>query len=240
MTNLFVLSIVASCSLLAADKLPIGGFSHVGFRVADLDRTTTFYYGSLHLRQAFDQKDASGKTNLAVLQVNDNQFLEFAPGAPAGFTHVAFLTDKLEALRESVARLGLNPPDLRTGRDRTRNFSIKDPDGHRIEFVQYEPDSLQAQSRGKAIEVRRIVEAVHHVGLPVADRQAALAFFRDKLGFIEGKPGFLHPPNAPNEFIELLPASSSVHLGLALHQTEQLRVSRDPDGLDFEFLPPVN
>src|SRR5579863_1824618 len=100
--NVLALLFLGGCSLRAADTLPIGGISHVGFRVADLEKTRAFYTGVLGFQQAFEQKDAAGKTNLAVLKINEAQFLEFAPGAPSGFTHLAFLTEKLEALRQMV------------------------------------------------------------------------------------------------------------------------------------------
>jgi lactoylglutathione lyase len=201
---LLLASFLACCSLFAADLLPIGGFSHVGFRVADLEKTRAFYTGILGFEQAFGQKDPSGKTTLAVFKINDDQFLEFSPGAPAGFTHLAFLTQKLESLRKLVDSLGLSPPELRTGRDRTRNFSIKDPDDHRIEFVQYEADSLQAQARGKFAGDRRISTHLDRVGISTSDRNRAVDFFHGRLGFVESG-GLLHPADAPRENVELLP-----------------------------------
>src|SRR5215471_18911377 len=104
---------LASCGLLAAQdgqKL-IGPIAHIGIKVADLEKTRAFYSGQLHLPEAYQQKDDSGKITLSVFMVNDNQFLEFSPGSPAGFTHVAFLTDKIELLRQFVENAGLHPPE---------------------------------------------------------------------------------------------------------------------------------
>jgi catechol 2,3-dioxygenase-like lactoylglutathione lyase family enzyme len=214
--------------LFAADNLPIGNISHVGFRVADLEKTRAFYTGMLHIQEAFNQKDASGKITLAVFKINDNQFLEFSPGAPVGFTHLAFLTQKLETLRQLIETLGLNPPELRTGRDRTRNFSIQDPDKHRIEFVQYESDSMQAQSRGKFRDPA-IAVGIDHIGLPVADREVALAFFQGKLGFEKS-----------NHSVELLPAEAPVHLCISAtsHMANNGGSTElyDPDGIKVELL----
>ncbi len=212
--------LLGCCSLFGAD-LPIGDIAHVGFRVADLEKTRAFYTGTLHIEQAFDQKDASGKTTLAVFKINDDQFLEFSPGTPVGFTHLAFLTQKLEALRTLVDSLGLNPPELRSGRDRKRNFSIKDPDGHRIEFVQYEADSMQAQSRGKFSS--NIVLGVSNVGLPVADREAASAFFQGKLGL------------AANQPVELLPPTATFRLVLNAGRDVAQLTTHDPDGLPIQL-----
>lgn len=226
--------LVLACSTAFAADLPITGISHVGFRVADLEKTRAFYTGILGFQQAFDQEDASGKTTLAVFKINEDQFLEFSPGAPAGFTHMAFLTDKLESLRQSVEQLGFNPPELRTGRDRTRNFSIKDPDEHRIEFVRYEPDSMHAQARGKFADDRRVSTKLLHVGLAVADREHALVFFRDSLGV--------------NDYVELLPQGATTRLYFEVQSFKQVTATlhargltnttniHDPDGVRIELV----
>jgi catechol 2,3-dioxygenase-like lactoylglutathione lyase family enzyme len=147
--RILILLIFVTCCRADDDGLPIGVIAHVGFRVADLEKTRAFYTGRLGIHQAFDQKDATGKVTLAVFKINDDQFLEFSPGGKLGFTHVAFQTHEIERLRQILDTFGLHPPELRTGRDRTRNFSLQDPEGRRVEFVQYEPDSMQAQVRGK-------------------------------------------------------------------------------------------
>ena len=232
-----ILAILACGSLFAAENLPISGISHAGFRVADLEKTRAFYTGVLGFQQAFDQKDASGKTTLAVFKINEDQFLEFSPGVPSGtadrFTHIAFLTDKLESLRQSVERLGFNPPEVRTGHDRTRNFSITDPDGHRVEFVQYEPDSMHAQARGKFADNRRISTHLPRVGIAVADRNRALNYFSDSLGLAS--------------YIELLPQGATTRLYFEVRnvkQATQLLRGRgltsshiiDPDGTPIELV----
>lgn len=227
------LFLVVACPLFGADARLMQGISHVGFRVADLEKTRAYYTGVLHLQQAYGQKDASGKPTLAVFKINDRQFLEFSPGTPAGFTHLAFLTEKLAAMHNLAASLGLNPPELRTGHDRTRNFSIKDPDGQRIEFVEYEPDSMQAQSRGKFKS--DVVFGIDHVGLPVADRGAATTFFAGQLHLEEIQPGMLRPPGE-RERIELLPAGSAVHLGMLVGDESPPRSGHDPDGIAVDIV----
>jgi len=234
--------IAASCSLFAADKLPIGGISHVGFRVADLEKTRAFYAEVMGLEQAFEQKDAQGKINLSVFKINDDQFLEFSPGladGPDRLSHVAFLSNRLEDLRTIVESLGLKPPELRTGRDRTRNFSIKDPDGLRIEFVHYEPDSLQAQARGKFAGSRRIASHLAQVGFATEDRSRATAFFQGQLGFA-GAGGFLGPAGVPGDRIELLPRGAPPSLWFDIPAGRQVGsdVLRDPDDLVIHLKRP--
>lgn len=221
----------AATGLVAAD-LPIDGFSHAGFRVADLEKTRAFYTGVLGFQQAFGQTDAAGKPTLAVFKINDDQFLEFSPGIPAGttdrFTHIAFLTTKLEALRPLIEALGLNPPELRTGRDRTRNFSIKDPDGHRVEFVQYEAESMHAQARGKFADSRRVSTQLHHVALPVADRDRAAAFFRGKLGPVAAS------------YVEYIAAGAAARLCFVVRDQSKAPAKLvDPDGTPIDFVEAV-
>jgi catechol 2,3-dioxygenase-like lactoylglutathione lyase family enzyme len=204
---------------LAAD-LPVSGISHVGFRVADLEKTRAFYSSALGIEQAFDQKDASGKTTLAVLQIDKDQFLEFSPGAPAGFTHIAFLTDKLENVRALVEKF--DPPELRTGRDRTRNFSIKDPDGHRIEFVRYEADSLQAAAHAKFAGNSHGAIHLKKVGIAVADRERANKFFHDALGV--------------DRYIELLTPGAAIRLYFEIPDTTKASAISDPDGTPIELV----
>ena len=237
--------ILTFATLHAADNLPIGGISHVGFRVADLDKTRAFYTDVLGFQQAFDQKDAAGKPNLAVFKINEEQFLEFSPGAGDRFTHIAFLTDKLESLRQLIDTLGLSPPELRTGRDRTRNFSIKDPDGHRVEFVSYEADSMHAQARGKFADDRRISKHLDRVGFAIDDRNRAIAFFHGQLGFVE-KDGLLHPASAPADHVELLSRGAASQFYLDVPDVEKaMQTLRqrgltgdaivDPDGMPIHL-----
>jgi catechol 2,3-dioxygenase-like lactoylglutathione lyase family enzyme len=225
-----ILLVLACVRLFATENLPISGISHAGFRVADLEKTRAFYTGVLGFQQAFEQKDAAQKTTLAVFKINEDEFLEFSPGVPAGttdrFTHIAFLTDKLESLRASISRLGFNPPELRTGHDRTRNFSIKDPDGHRVEFVQYEPDSMHAEARGKFADSRRISTNLARVGIAVANRNRAMGFYGDSLGLAS--------------YVELLPQGTPTRLYFAVPDVKEaartLRDIHDPDGTPIELV----
>jgi lactoylglutathione lyase len=209
-----VLLLIATTCMLGQE------IAHVAFRVSDLEKTRAFYKQRYGIEQAYDQKDASGKTTLMVLKINDRQFLEFSKGSPVGFSHVAFLTEKLEQMHEIAQAVGLNPPDLRTGRDRTRNFTVRQSDQLRVEFVRYEPDSLQAQARGKFLN--RVI-GLSSVSLPVDDREAAIAFLR-KLGFGEQIPG-----------IKLLPASSLLHLAFEVSDDSPPIPGPDPDGIQIDL-----
>ena len=173
----------------AADELPITGLAHVGFRVSDLDKARGFYDGILGYQQAFEIRNEKGEILLVYFKVNDDQYIEIFPGLPADqdvrLTHIAMVTPDIEKLRGMLAERGVDSPKPRRGRDGNLNFSIQDPDGNRLEFVQYLPDSLHWKARGKFLGQRRISGHLLHAGVTVANVDAAMAFYGDKLGFRE-------------------------------------------------------
>ena len=69
---------------------------------------------------------------------------------------VAFYVDNAEALRAYLAANGVKVPErVPKGRIGNSNFSIKDPDGHTVEFVQYEPDGWTRREKGKFLPATR-------------------------------------------------------------------------------------
>lgn len=175
--------LISFACLLSAEELPITGIAHAGYRVSDLAKAKAYYTGVLGYEEAFTLN------NMAFFKVNDDQYLEIsanlAPGQDDRFTHVAFLTPYIAKLRAMLAARGLNPPEPQKGKDGNLNFSLKDPDGHQVEFVQYLPGSLHSRARGKFLGSGRVSDHLQHVGIIVANLNAAMAFYRDKLDFHE-------------------------------------------------------
>ena len=213
--KLYGLFLAAACALPAADDL-IVNVAHVEFRVANLEKTRAYYTGVLQIPLAYDRKNASGKTTSIFLQINREQFLGFSEGSPVGLNHVAFLTQKIDAVHKLIEDLGLNPPPLRTGTDRTRNFALPVAGNLRVEFTEYEPDSLQARS-GMS---NKTVLGIERVGVPVADPEATRAFFKSKRGFSEAAP-----------YLEFLPAGAPVRMRVKVRKPSSLRPGPDPDGV---------
>jgi lactoylglutathione lyase len=75
----------------------------------------------------------------------------------------------------------------RLSRNRILNmsFSVKDPDGHTVEFVQYLPGSETLRAKGKFAGPERISGRMAHFGILVGELEAAMKFYRDTLGFRE-------------------------------------------------------
>lgn len=204
----------------AAQPLPLDGIAHVGFRVSDLDKARLHYTAYLGFQQAFAHHDDAGNITLAFFKINDDQYLELSPTlAPNGvirFTHLAFLTPDLEAVRRILESRGLHPPPAAKGRDGNIAFSLRDPDNQRIEFVQYLPGSLHSNARGKFLDQRRISDHLQHAGVtvPRAKLDDAVRFYHTQLGFEEfwrldaapGKPRLIKLliPGKRRDIIELM------------------------------------
>lgn len=209
--RLVILGLVgAAASIHAADELPITGIAHVGFRITDLESSRAYYSGVLGLAEAFDLKDSSGKVTAAYFKVNDDQFVELIPGLPENennrLAHVAFVTTDLEGLRRTYDGRGMNPSAIGNFPDGTRGFSVKDPEGAELRFVEYTPKSQQALARGKFLDLRRFSTHIYHVGIFSADRAVMTAFYKDKLGFDAGR----NVPGGRGEFLELTGAGRDV------------------------------
>ena len=180
----------AAMITLRAAELPLTGIAHVGFAVSDLEKARAFYTGVLGYEQAFEIKKPDGQIEMAFFKVNDTQYIELSPGLPPGqddrLTHIAMETSDVELLRQKIEQAGVKvPPKPGRGRDGNQNFSVRDPDGHRVEFVQYMPGSWHSNARGKFMSGKRISTHMLHLGITVQNLDAAMKFYRDIFGFQE-------------------------------------------------------
>lgn len=263
--SLIVFLAAISC---AAEDLPLNGISHVAFRVTDLAKARDFYQGVLGLPEAFTLKDKDGNLRIAFLKVNDDQYFEVAPGLTPGsdlrMTHVSFVTTDIERLHSMLAERGLKPTDLRPpGPDGTRGMRVTDPFGNPIEFTQYLPGSLHAGARGKFQDPKRISMHLLHAGIAVPKEKLedAMAFYRDKLGFVEfwrGGPTDgdlryvnMRVPGARGDYVELMlhdPSPDRARLGSMQHaclevpgiqKAYRTAVSRGVPESDKKFQPKI-
>lgn len=174
----------------ATPKRPkILGIAHVAYYVSDAAAAKKFYQDFLGYQEVFSLPGRNGGSGTSFVKINDNQYLEIS-GGPAGedgrLNHVAFYTDDAAAMRGYLAAHGIKVPEsVPKGRTGNLNFTVTDPDGHRVEFVQYEPDSWTAQHRGKEMPATRISEHIMHTGFTVGSASAAMKFYADLLGFKE-------------------------------------------------------
>ena len=163
----------------AAQPLPIEGIAHVGFRVADLEKTGAFYTGVLGLPLAFKTSDGS-----QFFAVNADQFLEFqggrAPNDETRLTHIALETSDVNALRRLLKARGVNAPRVTHDFFGNLSFSLQAPEGTRLDFVQH-------LIPGRELHSDSMSQHLQHVGVIVKRDQVdpVFHFYHDVLGFQE-------------------------------------------------------
>ena len=170
-------------------KHRITGLSHVALFTSDLPKTMKFYGDFLGYQEQFRLTEPDGRLALTFVKINDKQCIELFPEREPKtdrLYQVAFIVENIEALRQHLKSHGIAVPDVvKKGRIGNSNFSVKDPDGHIVEFVQYEPDGWTVRDNGKHMSGDRISAYIRHVGVTVRSLDKSLAFYRDILGCSE-------------------------------------------------------
>ena len=176
---------------------------HVGLRVEDLDRSLRFY-GSL----GYDVVGTVPETelgSLTMLKLPKDSFVSLElvhdPGAgtttPAGLNHFVIAVEALHDLVVRLAALGIEveEPSSPSGSEDFWTTWLTDPDGYRIELVQWPPghsDGLTSadfagQSSSAVVDqpvARRMFDLVEPIGaLPYSSDEPNQAMFA--LGFTD-------------------------------------------------------
>jgi lactoylglutathione lyase len=190
--NLFLCALLAS-PLLAQTATPrpkILGISHAGYFVSDLPKALDFWHGLLGYDDSYDLKNPDGTVHIAFIKINDRQHIElFNQQPPAGsgyLSHIAFTVSNAEQMRAYLASRGV-PVGGKVSKGKTGdfNFEVKDPDGNLVEFVEPQPDGMEAKNAGKFLPATRISDAIYHLGFLVGKSDKSIAFYGDVLGFRE-------------------------------------------------------
>ncbi|HEY3381174.1 MAG TPA: VOC family protein [Vicinamibacterales bacterium] len=191
MKLLLALLVLVSTATVTADppRPRIAGLAHVGLFVHDVEKARAYYRDLLGYTEVFPVRNDDGSLRLTYFKVNDRQYIELFPERAVGtdrLAHVAFETDNAEALRQYLKAKGVAVPDkVNKGRIGNTAFTVKDPDGHIIEFVQYEPDGMTVKESGKSLGTDRVSPVMRHAGFLVGTLDASMTFYRDLLGFRE-------------------------------------------------------
>lgn len=196
-TALLISPLCAQTNVQPAQRPYILGVAHVAFRVSDFGRTGAFYKNSLGFAEPLSVAEEGGKAAVSLVKVNDEQYVELLQGdarSQGQFDHFALYTPDLAAMREYL--LAQRVPllrDVHEGRVGNPFLTIRDPDGHPLEIVQYSPTSLTGQSKGKLMPAERISSHITHVAILVRSVAPAMKFYRDILGFREISRGGRDP-----------------------------------------------
>lgn len=123
--------------------------AHTAYHVTDMTESLRFYCEGLGLTEAFELRDDKGTPWIRYLRVAPGQFIElfYAKPQPAENISYAHLCLEVTDIQEAVRQLreGGFPVDAepKQGSDCNWQAWTHDPDGNRIELMQYHPDCPQ-------------------------------------------------------------------------------------------------
>ncbi|MEO8592263.1 MAG: VOC family protein [Candidatus Solibacter sp.] len=171
-----------------ATRPKITGIANIAVKVDDAAEARKFYNGVVGMDEAFQTTDPDVSGKLFCFKVNDRQFVEVSPTlkepAEDRLIRVGFETSNARQMRDYLAAKGVAvPAKVDKDANGNRSFTVKDPDGHTVQFVEYLAGSLHRRDAGKHLSPTRVSDHMLHVGVRVVDPAKADAFYKDILGF---------------------------------------------------------
>ncbi len=121
--------------------------SHACLGSRDLQRTIDFYTQHLGATVAHEFRKPDGFLYGVFLGLGGGTFIEFflqetAPPAGGLFRHICLQVDDIQGLASELNNKGLPCEVSRSRSDKTLQCWITDPDGTKVEFHQYDTESL--------------------------------------------------------------------------------------------------
>lgn len=182
-------SIAAETAAGAVTRPAISGLAGVAFYARDLALSRSYYRDFLGYAERPAEHAAMAGPQMTWFKINDHQQLELRVGPPAGLDRlqrVGLLTSDAEGLRRYLHAKGYPvPAAVERGLYGDRSFTVRDPDGRLIEFIERTSASWSTNLRGQALPATRIAARIRHAGFMVADLATSLTFYQDILGFTE-------------------------------------------------------
>lgn len=153
------------------------GIDHVSFYTTAPDGVKALYSGALGLASAPPVESGS-----LVRYLVGKQWVGYSaapdPSATNRMDHIAFATDNVAALRAYLMAKGITVAAIETHVDHSSSFTVNDPEGNHIEFVERKDDGASVKSPDSAVSRHMI-----HAGFVVNNRDVEDHFYRDLLGF---------------------------------------------------------
>lgn len=181
MKNVILSLLIAFTSISAiaqskAARPRITGIDHVAFYTTNADGVKNLYATELGLAQS--DPTERGET---VRYLVGKQWVGYSPAPDPKATdrmdHVAFTTDNIAGLRRYLVDKGSKPSQIQGRSDHTLTFTVDDPEGHHIEFVEH------SKSEAVAPPASAVSRHMIHTGFLVYHREAEDHFYREILGF---------------------------------------------------------
>ena len=175
---------------MAVSRPPILGIAHIALRVRDAAEARNFFGHVLGFDELPLEETAKGKMRYTYFKVSDDQYIEVSPTLSSStedrLIHIAFRTTDARRLRRFLASHGVAvPEELQKDPEGDLSFSVQDPAGHEVEFIQYLPGSVESRNFGKYLSSNRTSHQIIHAGETVEDRAGADHFYRGLLGYRE-------------------------------------------------------
>jgi len=189
---LFALTASVLSAAAGPQRPRITGISHAAFFVSDMAKARAFYEGFLGFQSPYAIPRKNPGEQLVWIKINDRQSVELFPGSEVApnadrLYHIAIEVEDADAMLAYLRARGIQglPPATPVGKVGNKNFTIKDPNGNGVEFVQYMPDGWTMREKGRFLPDTRISQRMSHVGVMVGELDASLKFYGDILGFKE-------------------------------------------------------
>jgi catechol 2,3-dioxygenase-like lactoylglutathione lyase family enzyme len=187
-----ILILATSCPLAAQERPIVLGISHVAVKASDVEKSVAFYRDFLGFAEEGRLNNTSdGSLMLVFMKVSDEQSIEIfdarklKPESDRLYQFALQVADA-QGMRDQLAARGFKgtlPRTVPRGQIKNANFTVSDPHGYTIEFVQYMPDGQTIRDKGKFLSDSRISDHIIHAGIAVDDFDASAHFYRDLLGF---------------------------------------------------------
>jgi catechol 2,3-dioxygenase-like lactoylglutathione lyase family enzyme len=157
---------------------PITGIARVQIYVMNAAKSKEYYEEGLGF--AAETADCS-KDLVVCLMVNNHQQIQLvqspASVPPNLIAKVVFSTPDVAQMRRYLLSKGLTPNAISDSPGRAKHFTLQDPEGHAVSFIQLPP------SKPVAKPAKQVSTSLIHAGFIVHDRQAEDHFYKDILGF---------------------------------------------------------
>ncbi len=177
---------IAAFTIAAAAQMPdppitrpkITGISHLAVYTSDPAATDHYYREIIGAAKLPDPENPKGVR----YAFNATQFVEVLP-LPSGqginrLDHTAYNTSDAEGLRKYLsAKAWKTPPAVEKGADGSLWFTVLDPEGNKVEFV--EPPVTPKEIAAPNVIGRHII----HIGILVHSKAVEDTFYRNLLGF---------------------------------------------------------
>jgi catechol 2,3-dioxygenase-like lactoylglutathione lyase family enzyme len=217
MKRLSILFVLPLLQILTFAQAPatrprITGIDHVSFYTTAPDGVRKLYGDILGLPASTAVEPGSNVRYMA-----GAQWVGYSPAPDAKATdrmdHVAFTTDSIVRLRRYLIEKGVKPTQIEGRSDHSLAFSVTDPDGHRVEFVE------SGKGEVPVVPASAVSRHMIHTGFLVYHRDAEDHFYRDILGFRPYWHGGMKE-GGPDDWVSLQVPDGTDWLEYMLNQPE--------------------